>query len=85
MDPTIVLVPSASEEPAALRQTRVARNAMRQRQLVEKTQQLQKLTDELRTEIDAAEKDTLSADAIKKSEQIEKLAKSIRSLVVTPL
>ncbi len=61
------------------------RNALRQRELLEKTQQLQQLSDELRAEVAKTDKDTLSIDVIRKSEQIEKLAKSIHELIVTPL
>jgi hypothetical protein len=35
--------------------------------------------------VDTAENGTLSMDVVKKSEQIEKLARSIHSLLVTPL
>ena len=85
MLPPVELVPSASQEPVALQRTRDARNAMRQRKLFEKMQQLERLTDELSAAVVAAENGTLSMDVVKKSEQIEKLAKSIHSLLVTPL
>ncbi|HWZ13511.1 MAG TPA: hypothetical protein VNX22_10265 [Acidobacteriaceae bacterium] len=85
MLPPVELVPSASQEPVALQQTRSARNAMRQRKLFEKMQQLERLTNELSAAVGAAEDGTLSMDVVKKSEQIEKLAKSIHSLLVTPL
>ena len=85
MLPPVVLVPSASQEPVALQQTRSARNAMRQRKLFEKMQQLERLANELSAAVGAAEDGTLSMDVVKKSEQIEKLAKSIHSLLVTPL
>ena len=85
MLPPMVLVPSASEEPVALQRTRDARNAMRQRKLFEKMQQLERLTDELSAAVVATENGTLSTNVIKKSEQIEKLARSIHSLLVTPL
>jgi hypothetical protein len=74
-----------TDESAQNQEMRQQRNALRQRQLVEKTQELQKLTNELRAEIDKTDKDTLSLDVIKKSEQIEKLAKSIHQLMVTPI
>jgi hypothetical protein len=85
MLPPVEWVPSASQEPVALQQTRSARNAMRQRKLFEKMQQLERLTNELSAGVGAAEDGTLSMDVVKKSEQIEKLAKSIHSLLVTPL
>jgi hypothetical protein len=74
-----------ADESAQAEQMKQQRNALRQKQLVEKTQELQKLTDELRAEIDKTDKDTLSLDVVKKSEQIEKLAKSIHQLMVTPI
>jgi HAMP domain-containing protein len=85
MLPPMVLVPSASEEPVALQRTRAARNAMRQKKLFEKMQQLERLTDELSAAVGETENGTLSMDVLKKSEEIEKLAKSIHSLLVTPL
>jgi cell division protein FtsN len=83
--PAITSIDPRTDESAQTQQMRQQRNALRQRQLVEKTQQLQKLTDELRAEINKTDKDTLSLDVVKKSEQIEKLAKSIHQLMVTPI
>jgi hypothetical protein len=83
--PGVTSVDPRSDESAQAQEMRQQRNALRQRQLVEKTHELQKLTDELRAEIDKTDKDTLSLDVIKKSEQIEKLAKSIHQLMVTPI
>jgi hypothetical protein len=73
------------DQSAIYQQMKQQRNALRQRKLLEKTQQLQQLSDELRAEVAKTDKDTLSVDVIRKSEQIEKLAKSIHELIVTPL
>jgi succinate dehydrogenase/fumarate reductase-like Fe-S protein len=73
------------DQSAMYQQMKQQRNALRQRKLLEKTQQLQQLSDELRAEVAKTDKDTLSVDVIRKSEQIEKLAKSIHELIVTPL
>jgi len=83
--PVVTSVDPRTDESTQAQQMRQQRNALRQRQLVEKTQELQKLTDQLRAEIDKTDKDTLSLDVVKKSEQIEKLAKSIHQLMVTPI
>jgi hypothetical protein len=83
--PGVTSVDPRTDESAQALQMRQQRNALRQRQLVEKTQELQKLTNELRAEIDKTDKDTLSLDVVKKSEQIERLAKSIHQLMVTPI
>ena len=83
--PGVTSVDPRTDESAQAEEMKQQRNALRQKQLVEKTHELQKLTDELRAEIDKTDKDTLSLDVIKKSEQIEKLAKSIHQLMVTPI
>jgi Skp family chaperone for outer membrane proteins len=83
--PVVTSVDPRTDESAQAEEMKRQRNALRQKQLVEKTHELQKLTDELRAEIDKTDKDTLSLDVVKKSEQIEKLAKSIHQLMVTPI
>ncbi len=55
-----------------------ARNTQRQEQLVKDTSKLLELATELKTEVDKTNKDTLSVDVIKKAEEIEKLAHSVR-------
>jgi hypothetical protein len=42
------------------------------------TEKLYKLTQELKTEVEKSNKDTLSVSVIKKAQEIEQLAKSIR-------
>ena len=62
---------------------RQARNVMRQKKLVEQVEKLQELTNELHADVAKTDKDVLSLDVIRKSEQVEKLAKSIHGLMVT--
>jgi hypothetical protein len=66
-------------------QMRQARNAMRQKKMVSQMQLLQKLTEELRADVDKTGPDGLPPDVVHKSEQIEKLARSIRELMIGPL
>lgn len=62
---------------------RQARNVMRQKKLVEEVEKLQQLTNELHADVAKTDKDTLSLDVVRKSEQVEKLAKSIHGLMVS--
>jgi hypothetical protein len=55
-----------------------ALNEQRQKQLVTDTDKLLELATELKTEVGKTDKDTLSVTVIRKTEQIEKLAKSVR-------
>jgi type VI protein secretion system component VasF len=55
-----------------------ALNAQRQMQLVADTDKLLQLATELKTEVGKTDKETLSVTVIRKTEQIEKLAKSVR-------
>jgi hypothetical protein len=66
-------------------QMRQARNAMRQKKLVAQTALLQKLAVELNADMGRTDGSVLPADISRKSEQIEKLAKSIRELMIGPL
>ena len=62
-----------AEEQAAER-----RNVDRQKQLVADTNKLLQLAQELKTEVDRSNKETLSVAVVKKAEEIEKLAKSVK-------
>jgi hypothetical protein len=53
-------------------------NEQRQKQLVTDTDKLLELATELKAEVDKTDKETLSVTVIRKTEQIEKLAKSVR-------
>ncbi|QHN03900.1 hypothetical protein FTO74_11335 [Granulicella sp. WH15] len=54
------------------------RNLDRQRRLVADTQRLLQLAIELKTEVDKTNQNILSVDVVKKAEEIEKLAKSVK-------
>lgn len=54
------------------------RNEDRQKRLVEDTQKLLTLANQLKEEVSKSNKDTLSITVIKKAEEIEKLAKSVK-------
>ena len=55
-----------------------ASNAIRNKQVSEETAKLLKLANDLKAEVDKAGKDTLSLNAIRKAEAIEKLAHNIK-------
>ena len=63
--------PNAGLNPEAL-------NAERKRQISADSAQLLKLAVELKAEVDKTTKDTLSLDVIRKADQIEKLAHSVK-------
>jgi hypothetical protein len=54
------------------------RNTERQKQLVSDTQKLLALAQELKVDVDKSNKDTLSLDVIRKADEIEKLAHSVK-------
>jgi len=53
-------------------------NELRQKQMTEDTAKLLQLATELKTEMDKSTKDTLSMNVVRKAEQIEKLAHTVR-------
>lgn len=55
-----------------------AQNSERQKRLVADTDRLLALATELKTQVDKTNKDILSVDVIKKAEEIEKLARSVK-------
>ena len=59
-------------------QQRRARNAERQKQLIADTQKLVALATELQGEVDKSTKDMLSLDVVRKADEIDKLARSVR-------
>jgi type VI protein secretion system component VasF len=73
---------SDDEEDGATRQMAAAqatkRNTQRQQQLVDDTAKLLTLAQQLKEEVDKSTKDTLSIAVVKKAEEIEKLAKSVK-------
>jgi len=54
------------------------RNVERQRKIVEDTAKLLSLATELKGDVDKSDKNTLSLDVIKKADEIEKLAHSVK-------
>ena len=54
------------------------RNDDRQKRLVADTEKLLALATDLKTQVDKSTKDTLSVDVIKKADEIEKLAHSVK-------
>lgn len=76
-------LPDANEQ-ARMRQDQKARtdfaaaNAVRQKQVAEDTAKLLKAANDLKAEIDKAGANTLSLNALRKAEEIEKLAHNIK-------
>ena len=56
----------------------IAMNNDRQKKLVADTEKLLALANELKMDVDKSSKDTLSLDVIKKADEIEKLAHSVK-------
>lgn len=54
------------------------RNSDRQKTLIADTDKLLALAQQLKVEVDKSNKDTLSIDVVKRAEQIEKLARSVK-------
>ena len=54
------------------------RNRDRQKQLVQDTEKLLALANELKVDVDKSTKDTMSLDVIRKADEIEKLAHSVK-------
>ena len=54
------------------------RNIERQKRLVEDTAKLLELANELKAEVDKSDKNTLSLDVVRKADEIEKLAHSVK-------
>jgi hypothetical protein len=70
-----------ASSPEAIRQNEQlmkARNSQRQEQLIRDTNKLLALATELKAQVDQTNKDVLSVNVVKKAEQIEKLAKSVK-------
>lgn len=68
----------SSQPPPVTSQQQKEINKERYSKLKKDTDQLLKLATELKASVDKANQDTLSVDVIRKTEQIEKLAKSVR-------
>lgn len=59
------------------------RNELRRKKLMEQVATLQALTTELRREVAKTDKDMLSLDVVRRSQQVEEQAKNIHSLMTT--
>jgi len=55
-----------------------ARNSDRQKKLIEDTERLLALANELKVDVDKSTKDMLSLDVVRKADEIEKLAHSVK-------
>jgi nitric oxide reductase activation protein len=67
-----------SPPPQMERDQEKMRNVERQKQLVSDTEKLLELANELKIDVDKSNKDTLSLDVIKKADEIEKLAHTVK-------
>jgi nitric oxide reductase activation protein len=65
-------------DPHRAEQQEKMRNNDRQKRLVADTDKLLALATDLKAQVDKSTKDTLSVDVIKKAEEIEKLAHSVK-------
>ena len=70
--------PSPLAGPAARNSNPNPANAARQKQLAADSAELLKLANELKTEVDKTNKDTLSLTVIRKAGEIEKLAHNVK-------
>ena len=65
-------------DPVETQKRLAALNALRHKEMSADTEKLLTLANELKAAMDKTDKDTLSLDVVKKAEQIEKLAKSVK-------
>ena len=73
--------PARNEDPFAgkvAEQQARSRNTDRQKKLVSDTDKLLSLATELKQEVDKTDKNTLSVDVVKKADEIERLAHSVK-------
>ncbi|MEO6909795.1 MAG: hypothetical protein ABI158_02585 [Edaphobacter sp.] len=72
------LGPMAPASPTMSEQQARMRNTDRQRRLVEDTDKLLILATQLKQDVEKTNKDVMSVDVIKKADEIEKLARSVK-------
>lgn len=71
--------PHASRTPTEMQQKMaIARNDERQKRLIQDTDRLLALVTQLKVDVDKSDKYVLSLDVLRRSEEIEKLARSIK-------
>jgi hypothetical protein len=79
------MLPGPSQEPVIMQQQRAEQQKMRiaerQKQLVADTDKLLLLTTALKEQVNESNKDVLSLDMVKKAEEIEKLAHSVKERI----
>jgi hypothetical protein len=76
-------LPRSPQEKRIEREQAKRRNEERQKKLKEDTDRLLQLATELKDYVDKTNENVLSLDVIRKSEEIEKLAKSVREKMKT--
>ena len=69
---------TAMNEPSVKKANFEAVNMERKRQIADDSARLLKLATDLKTEVDKTSKDTLSLGVIRKAEEIEKLARTVK-------
>jgi hypothetical protein len=75
----VVPVAPRDERTASMEEEQAKmRNIERQKRLVEDTAKLLELANELKAEVDKSDKNTLSLDVVRKADEIEKLAHSVK-------
>jgi HAMP domain-containing protein len=70
--------PEDEAQRQMMKKLELRRNEERQKQLVKDTDKLLSLATDLKSEVDKTNKDVLSVEVVKKAEEIEKLAKSVK-------
>lgn len=73
-----IMDPDGPSNPRMEEQQAKMRNMDRQKQIVADTQKLVALANQLKSDVEKSNKDTLSLDVIRKADEIEKLAKSVK-------
>jgi len=76
--PTVNVGPDSGIPPQMEQDQARMRAVDRQKQLVSDTQKLLALATELKADVDKTNKDTMSLDVIRKADEIEKLAHSVK-------
>jgi hypothetical protein len=77
--PGVVPMAPRDEQTASIEEEQAKmRNIERQKRLVEDTAKLLELANELKAEVDKSDKNTLSLAVVRKADEIEKLAHSVK-------
>jgi len=82
-DPVLTTPPDANaqmemRDQQTKKQSFVAANSERKKQIAEDSAKLLKLATDLKSEVDKTNKDTLSLNVIRKADEIERLAHSVK-------